>query len=212
MGRFLSSDKLFFGGVIAASVAIVIVALAVLSGGGKPVSQQDLVNKDSHVLGERTAKVQIVEFADYQCPACRTAQPITKRVISSYGDKIAFFYRHFPLIGTHQYSLEAAQAAEAAGEQGKFWEYHDLLFENQDHLDRNYLIEYAKRLNLDVKKFEDALKSGKYKDKVMADLSAGQQAGVDSTPTFFINGKKYVGAQTLDQFKNIIEDELKAAK
>lgn len=212
MGRFLSSDKLFFGGVIVASLVIVLVAVAVLSGGGKPVSSQDLVKEDSHVLGERNAKVQIVEFADYQCPACRLAQSIVKQVIASYSDKAVFVYRHFPLIGTHQYSLEAAQASEAAGEQGKFWQYHDLLFENQEHLDHDSLISYAKRLNLDIKKFEEALNSGKYKDKVMADLTAGEQAGVDSTPTFFINGKKYVGVQSFDQFKSIIENELKAAK
>ena len=172
------------------------------------VSNTDLVKKDSRVLGSREAKVIIVEFSDFECPACRAAQPIVKQVVAEYGDKILFVYRHFPIITAHQYALKAAEASEAAGEQGKFWGYHDLLFANQENMADEDLIRYAKKLNLDMKKFEEALNSGKFRDKVTDDMDDAGKFGVTATPTFFINGKKHQGVIQLEKFKSIIDAEL----
>ena len=193
-------------------VSLTIVGLAVFSISGsqppKEVSNSDLVKNNSQVLGSEDAKVTIVEFSDFQCPACGAAHPVVKQVIKEYGDRILFVYRHFPLLATHQYALKAAEAAEAAGEQGKFWEYHDILFVNQDNLRTEDLKSYAKQVGLDMKKFNEALDSGKYKDKVLADLDDGEKFGVTSTPTFFINGKMHRGALNLDQFKSAIDKAL----
>ena len=193
-------------------VSLTIVGLAVFSISGsqppKEVSNSDLVKNNSQVLGSEDAKVTIVEFSDFQCPACGAAHPVVKQVIKEYGDKIFFVYRHFPLLATHQYALKAAEAAEAAGEQGKFWEYHDILFANQDNLKTEDLKNYAKQIGLDVKKFNEALDSGKHKDKVLSDLDDGEKFGVTSTPTFFINGQMHRGVLNLDQFKSEIDKAL----
>lgn len=172
------------------------------------VSEAALVKKDSQVLGSRDAKVKIVEFSDFQCPACRAAHPIVKQVVEEYGDKILFVYRHFPIVISHPYALKAAEASEAAGEQGKFWEYHDLIFDNQENMTSKDLIAHAKKLNLDMKKFEEALNSGKFKDKVTGDMDDGGKFGVTATPTFFINGQKHQGVLQFDQFKSLIDSEL----
>lgn len=172
------------------------------------VSEADLVKKDSQVLGRRDAKVTIVEFSDYQCPACGAAHPIIKEVIKEYGDKILFVYRHFPIVTAHPRAIDAAQTAEAAGEQGKYWEYHDLLFANQEKLEDEDLLGYAKKLNLDLSKFKDSWKSGKFKDKVTTDMNEGGKFGVTATPTFFINGQKHQGVLQLNQFKSLIDSEL----
>jgi len=193
-------------------VSLIIVGLAVFSISDsqppKEVSDTDLVKKSSQVLGSEDAKVTIVEFSDFQCPACGAAHPVVKQVIKEYGDRILFVYRHFPLLATHQYALKAAEAAEAAGEQGKFWEYHDLLFANQDNLKTEDLKNYAKQVGLDMKKFNEALDSGKNKDKVLSDLDDGEKFGVTSTPTFFINGQMNRGVLNLDQFKSAIDKAL----
>ena len=193
-------------------VSLIIVGLAVFSISGsqppKEVSNSDLVKNNSQVLGSEDAKVTIVEFSDFQCPACGAAHPVVKQVIKEYGDRILFAYRHFPLLATHQYALKAAEAAEAAGEQGKFWEYQDILFANQDNLKTEDLKNYAKQVGLDMKKFNGALDSGKHKDKILSDLDDGEKFGVTSTPTFFINGQMNRGALNLDQFKSAIDKAL----
>lgn len=198
-------------------IAIGVVTLLIIggaifsfSGESKPVevSNEQLVKKESQVLGSRDAKVTIVEFSDFQCPACGAAHPIVKQVTKEYGDKILFVYRHFPLIAAHPYALKAAEAAEAAGEQGKFWEYHDILFANQEDLTEKDLIKYAKNIGLDMRKFEEALKTGKFKDKVTGDMDDGGKFAVRVTPTFFINGEKHQGVLQLGEFKSLIEREL----
>jgi protein-disulfide isomerase len=196
------------------SVVIVTAAVFSLSGGGKSsgTASGELVKADSHSLGSRDAKVTLVEFADFECSACIAGYPIVKQITKEYSDKILFVYRHFPIIAGHPDSLKAAEASEAAGEQGKFWEYYDILFSSGGKLTVSDLKKYANELGLDISQFESVLDGDKYKDRVMADLADGEKLGVDSTPTFFINGKKYVGVQTYDQFKRVIEEDLKAAK
>jgi len=198
--------------IIIGIVSLLVVAVAVLttSAGQLPsgVSNQDLVKENSQVLGSRDAKVTIVEFSDFQCPACRAAHSIVKEVTAEYGDRILFVYRHFPIVSSHPDALDAAEAAEAAGEQGKYWEYHDILFENQENLKKEDLQKYAKKLGLDMDKFGEALDTGKFKDKVRADIDDAQKLGVRATPTFFINGERYQGVIELDKFKSLIDREL----
>src|SRR5207248_2330445 len=114
--------------------------------------------------------------------------------------KIRLIYRHYPLDGIHPYARGAAQAAECANEQNKFWDYHDLLFKNQDQLDKENLLTYAKQLNLDMKNFQPCVESAKYAQRVQDDVQAGDLLGISGTPTFFINGRKLVGAQPLSAF------------
>ncbi len=204
------SDKGIFIGIGVVSLIIVVAGVLLLSGGEPPIeaTKENLVKEESQVLGNKDAKVVIVEFSDFQCPACGSAHPIVKRITQEYGDKILFAYRHFPLVASHKNALKAAEASEAAGEQGKFWKYHDLLFANQENLEVENLKRYAKELGLDMNKFNEALDSGKFKDKVTADMDDGDRLGVRATPTFFINGEMHKGGLSYDQFKESIDKEL----
>jgi protein-disulfide isomerase len=195
-----------FGALI---ILIIIGAVFAFSGGNKAseVSTDDLVKGGSNTLGSESAKVKIVEFSDFNCPACKMAHSVVRQIGKEYGDKILIVFRYFPL-SYHDTSVKAAEAAEAAASQGKFWEYHDMLFENQPNFENKDLIKYAKNLSLDTKKFEEELNSGKYNSKVMADLETGSNVGVSATPTFFINGTKYEGILTIEQFREIINKEL----
>ena len=205
-----SSDKWVYFGIGAVTLLIIAVAVFFATNTSKPkdVSSQNLVKEDSNTLGSKEAKVVIVEFSDFECPACRAANPIVKEITKEYGDKILFAYRHFPLVATHRYALKAAEAAEAAGEQGKFWEYQDTLFEHQENLKTEDLKKYAQELELDMEKFNESLDSGKFKDKVTTDLDDGENAGVRATPTFFINGEKHQGTLNLDEFRKQIDKRL----
>jgi protein-disulfide isomerase len=211
MKKLLESDKIFFGGLFVIAAVVVVGALVLFSGNNqKPASKDSLIGDNSQILGAKDAKVTIVEFSDFQCPACGAAYPIVKQVLASYTkDQIRFVFRNFPLTSVHQYALGAAMAAEAAGEQGKYWEYYSLLYENQQSLDRASLISYATRLNLDINKFKTDMDSKSNKDIVMSDVSDGEKVGIAATPTFFINGVKHEGVLTFDQFKTIIDSELK---
>ncbi|MFH0836939.1 MAG: DsbA family protein [Candidatus Aenigmatarchaeota archaeon] len=167
----------------------------------------DVSADDDPYIGSENAKVIIVEFSDYQCPYCGKVEPAVKQIIQTYGDKIKFVYRDFPL-SFHENSEKAAEASECADEQGKFWQYHDKLFENQNSLNVNNLKEYAKELGLNETKFNECLDSGKYAEEVKKDLQDGTKYGVSGTPAFFINGRLLSGAQPFSAFKQIIDEEL----
>lgn len=156
-----------------------------------------------HSKGNPDAKVRIVEFSDFQCPACGIAYPTVKKIFEEFSSEIYFTYRHFPLRTQHPFAQKAAEASECAAEQGKFWEMHDALFENQQNLKVDDLKSYASGMGLDSEKFNACLASGKLASKVSADFSAGTALGVNSTPTFFINGQKYSNL-SYDEFKAII--------
>jgi len=149
-------------------------------------------------------KVTIIEFSDFQCPFCGRAQPTLKQIIQDYGDKVEIVYKHFPL-SFHQYAQKAAEASECARDQGKFWEYHDILFENQNALDLTSLKKYAKDLNLDTGKFNSCLDNSEKASVVEKDFNEGLARGVDGTPTFFINNEVLVGAQPYSAFKQAID-------
>lgn len=163
------------------------------------------------ILGNPDARVTMIEFSDFQCPFCArydlTAFPqIKKEYVDT--EKVKIVFKNFPL-PIHQNAEIAAEASECAFEQGKFWEYREKLFSNQQNLSIENLKQYAKDLGLDQEKFNNCLDSGKFKEEVKGDLNEGVDVGIDGTPTFFINGEKIVGAQPFSEFQKVIEDKLK---
>ena len=150
-----------------------------------PVTQHD------HVVGPENAKVTLVEYGDYECPHCGRAYPIVKEVQRRLGAKLRFVFRNFPLNESHPHAQHAAEAAEGAGAQGRFWEMHDSLFEHQRALDDAHLVGYAKALGLDPVAFEQDLRAHTHKARVRQDFVSGVRSGVNGTPTFFINGVRF---------------------
>jgi protein-disulfide isomerase len=149
------------------------------------------VGPRDHIQGPDTAPVTLVEYGDYQCPYCGAAYPIVKRVQQRLGNRLRFVFRNFPLTEIHPLALGAAEAAEAAGAQGKFWEMHDRLYENQRALDPAHLVQSARALGLDVALFERALAEHTFLDRIHEDFLSGARSGVNGTPTFYINGRRH---------------------
>ena len=157
--------------------------------------------------GPANAPITIVEFSDYQCPFCERAESSVKEVLEKYGDKVRLVYRDFPL-GNHANAGAAARAARCAGEQGKYWNMHAEIFADQSKLSANDLKAIAKKTGVNQSQFDKCLDSGKYQAEIQKDFQAGQNLGVDGTPTFFINGRRLVGAQPFEKFKEVIDQEL----
>jgi protein-disulfide isomerase len=147
-----------------------------------PVSPVD------HALGTEHSPVTVVEYGDFECPTCKQAAPAVKLMLERFGARTRFVYRHFPVEAAHPHAMHAAQAAEAAGGQGKFWQMHDLLFDNQRHLKIANLREYAERLQLDMPRFIAEIDDEIYLQRVREHMQGGTQSHVRGTPTFFING------------------------
>lgn len=151
------------------------------------------VGPTDHIDGRPDAAVTLVEYGDYQCPVCGAAYPIVNRIREVLADRLRFVYRHFPLSQIHPNAFHAAEAAEAAGAQGMFWEMHDMLFENQQALDDRNLLKYAAALDLDLDRFADDMASGTFAEKIREDFLGGVRSGVNGTPTFFINDVRHDG-------------------
>jgi len=173
------------------------------------VPRQKVAAAGRPTRGPANAPIEMIEFSDFQCPYCQRANPTLTRVLSTYGDKIRFTYRHFPL-PTHPDARPAAEAAQCANEQGRFWEYHDRLFANPAQLGAADLRQHAAAIGLDTAKFNACVDAHKYDGDVDTDVQAGTQAGVDGTPAFFINGRMVSGAQPYEVFKRLIDEELTA--
>jgi protein-disulfide isomerase len=151
-----------------------------------------------HTQGAPRAPVTLVEYGDFECPHCGAAYPIVKAIQQAMGSQLLFAYRHFPLSRVHPHAEHAAEMAEAAGEHGKFWQMHDLVFEHQDALEDDQLIVYAETLGIDPQWAAAALADERFQPRVRADFASGVRSGVNGTPTFFINGLRYDGgADTL---------------
>jgi len=164
---------------------------------------------DDPALGPQDAPVLIVEFSDFQCGYCaRFTTETLNQILDTYGNQVRFVYRDFPLTSMHPYAQKAAEAAQCAYEQGKYWEYSDLLFQNQQALDVDSLKGYAQQLGLDTDAFNECLDSGRYTSEVQNDFAQGQSYGVTGTPTFFINGRLLVGAKPFSAFQAMIAEEL----
>jgi protein-disulfide isomerase len=151
------------------------------------------LNEQDHVLGPPKAAIELVEFGDYQCPHCGAAFPVVKQLQKTYAKKMLFAFRHFPLTNVHEYAMAAAIAAEAAGRQQRYWEMHDLIFENQAMLSEYVFPEFAKALELDLAAFARDMLDETLQQKVEADFESGARSGVNGTPSFYMNGHKYTG-------------------
>ena len=175
--------------------------------------QQEIVKNNEAVKGAEDAKVTIVEFSEYQCPFCKKYVDETYvKIMTEYGDRIRYIFRDYPL-PFHQHGQATAQAARCAGEQGGYWKYHDKLFAEKDRWatqedSTEILISFSRELGLDNISFRDCLTSGKYAQAIKDDFALGQKVGVSGTPTFFINGRKLVGAQPFEKFDDLIQKEL----
>ncbi|HMF88543.1 MAG TPA: DsbA family protein [Gemmatimonadaceae bacterium] len=152
------------------------------------------VSAEDHIAGPDDAPVTLVEYGDYECPYCGMAHPIVNRARRELASQLRFVFRNFPLAEAHPHARTAAQAAEAAAAQGKFWEMHDMIFEHQDALEVEDLVGYAKELGLDTQKFARDLEAGTFAQRVRDDFRSGVKSGVNGTPTFFINGARYDGS------------------
>jgi len=162
-------------------------------------------------IGAENASVVMVEYSDFQCPFCGSFYAdAEKQIIETYVDtgKVKFIYKHFPLTRTHAYAQKAAEASECAAEQGKFWEYHNMLFENQNSLYLTSLKSYAATLGLNTTQFDTCLDSGAMQQRVSNDYNEGVSRGVGSTPTFFINDIKIDGARSFSAYQSVIENQL----
>lgn len=151
------------------------------------------VTSQDHVKGDENAKITLIEYADFECPYCARAYQSLAALMPKYGKDVRLVYRHFPLTDMHPDAQPAAEASEAAGAEGKFWEMHDALFEGQDDLSDDAITDMAQDIGLDAGKFQDAWQSGKFAKRVESDAATASQAGVHRTPTFFINGVQFDG-------------------
>ncbi|MEK7130337.1 MAG: thioredoxin domain-containing protein, partial [Patescibacteria group bacterium] len=206
---------ILWGGILGGS-ALLVFGLAYLgskssstniSGTPAPITDSDWVK------GNKEAKVTIIEYSDFQCPACASAHPMMKKAVQEFGDKIRFAYRHFPLVQIHQNAELAALASEAAGLQGKFWEMHDMLFEKQSNWGtskdaKKLFAQYAGELGLDRAKFESDLTSDAVKQKIQASLSEATRIKLGGTPSIFINDKIIDNPGSYDELKKLISDAL----
>jgi len=164
-----------------------------------------VVTSDDPAFGNAEAALTIVAFEDFQCPFCGEMFPVIREMLAKYETKLRFIYRDFPNVDIHPEALVAAEAGECADEQGKFWPFHDRLYQNQDQLGRTALVRYAEASGLDKVAFTACLDSGKYQDEVVDDLQAGFDAGATGTPTFFFNGYRVTGSLPADVFETIIQ-------
>lgn len=181
---------------------------------GDPAS----IQSDDHVLGKKNSKVVMIEYLDFQCPSCGAYYPIVKDVEADYKDKVAFVVRHYPIIQIHPNAFSAARAAEAAGDQGKFFEMHDKLYETQQAWgqvtsNQQQLFEgYAEELGLNLDQFRKDYSSEATSERINRDVKTGKQMGVEGTPTFFINGEKIKTPADKAGFEKLLDQALKNSK
>ncbi len=167
-----------------------------------PVGEQD------HIQGDAAAKCTLVEYGDYECPHCGHAYPIVKRVQKHFGKRMRFVFRNFPLNEMHPHAESAAETAEFAGSKGKFWEMHDLLFENQSRLGAPLYMKLAPELGLTPESLREAFEKREFAARVKSDFAGGVRSGVNGTPTFFIDGERYDGSFEYEDLVGAIESAL----
>lgn len=176
-----------------------------------PPDQAEVATDDDPSIGSATARLTIVEFADFGCPYSREVSYTARRLAELYGNDVRYIYRDFPLTDLHPGADLAAEAGECAQDQDQFWSYHDKLYQNQHDLSRDSLVRYADEIGLDTARFASCLDTHRYQGEVQADLEDGQAAGVYGTPTFFWNGNRIEGAIPEDVFEALINGFLEAA-
>lgn len=185
----LTSESKLLLGILGSTILIILGAVFLFSKPAPAYTRQELISADTNTEGNKDATNYLVEFSDFQCPACKVFSATVNDIVKKYGDKLYFAYHHYPL-PQHAFSVKASVAAEAAGAQGKFWEMHDLLFANQDSLSDAKVTELAKQLNLNMDQFTASLADPKLKAKIDTDKALGDKINLQATPTFYLNGKK----------------------
>jgi len=175
-----------------------------------PVFRAEVSTDGAPFKGTATAPVTIIEFQDFHCPFCKRVQATIGELLARYGDKVKVVHRDFPIDSLHPQARKGHEAARCANEQGKFWAYHDKLYENAPKASPEHLKAFAQEVGLDVPAFEQCVASGKYRAAVQKDVEEGQRLGVTGTPSFFINGRQLTGAQPLETFRQAIDEELAA--
>jgi protein-disulfide isomerase len=209
---------------------LIIIVLAIAVAGGAAVyfsRQPDTTTSSSstsstplkntgggHFRGPETAKVTLVEFGDYQCPSCKAFHPMVQETLARYPQDVRLEFHHYPLVSIHPNSMAASLAAEAAGEQGKYWEMHDLLFETQDQWSRSPnpepdFLALAARIGLDQNAFMQTIRSPQLQDRVLQDVVRAREGNVEAVPTFFINGQKQNIPLSINAFVEVVEKHLK---
>ena len=166
------------------------------------------INGNDHVYGNPAAQMELVEYGDYECPYCGRAYPIIKDIQQKLGSDLRFVFRNFPLSKIHPQAFLAAVATEAADLQGRFWEMHDIVFENQRSLDDDHIFLLAESIGLDPERFRNDVRQRSLMEKVDNDFESGIRSGVNRTPTFFINGEKYDGDWNEGQLLQYLQDQL----
>ena len=161
-----------------------------------------------HIRGSVNAPITIVEYGDFECPYTGEAYPVIKELTKQFNEKIYFVYRNFPLNDIHPYAQHAAEAAEAAAAQDKFWQMHDYLFEHQKALDDHHLLEYAQKVELNIDRFKKEMSEHVYAPLINKSLKSGIDSGVEGTPTFFINGERYEDSWDLDTLTSFLNKSL----
>lgn len=167
------------------------------------------VDATDHVLGPAHAPVTLVEYGDLECPNCKQAAPAVKLILKHFEGRLRFAFRHFPLEEVHPHALQAALAAESAGGQGKFWQMHDLLFENQAHLKPQHLRAYAQKLELDMVRFDADMEDEIYLQRIREHIEGGKASGVRGTPTFFLDGRVHDASFGMQPLRDAIEAALR---
>ncbi len=170
------------------------------------------VSHGDHILGPETARITLVEYGDFECPNCGQAYPAVKILRKHFGNRMRFVFRHFPLREVHPHAELAAEAAEAAGAQKKFWPMHDLLFENQLHLKAKSLRGYAEEAGLDLERYDYEMNDHVYLQRVQEHIDGGTRSGARSTPTFFVNGVLHDVSFGLEHLQEAIEAELTSGR
>jgi protein-disulfide isomerase len=164
------------------------------------------VTKRDHIQGRANARLTLLEYGDFECPVCGMAYPVVKTLQQNLRHDLRFVFRHFPLTNVHPHAEHAAEAAEAAGGRGAFWKMHDLLFENQDNLEDEALLEYAAALGLDTTAMLTEIEAGAHARRIREDFMSGVRSGVNGTPTFFINEMRYDGSFDVDSLLAALEE------
>lgn len=173
---------------------------------------QPVDSKWDHIQGPKTAPITLLEYGDYECPFCGQAYPIIKKIQERLADQLRFVFRNFPMTQVHPHAGNAAEAAEAAGAQGKFWQMHDTLYENQQALDDEHLEQYAEDyVGLDLDRFRQEMSAHTYADRVRQDFLSGVYSGVNGTPTFYINGSRYDDSWDYETLLATLEEILEAS-
>jgi len=206
----LTSETKLFLGIFAVTAVILTIAIVLMTKPAKPIAKEVLLANATHTIGPKDAAVWLVEFSDFQCPACGQFYPVVKQLTEKYKDSLFFAYRNYPL-PSHAMAKPAARAAEAANIQGKYWEMHDALFTKQSELSTSFISSEAARLGLNMEQFTQDMQSTTLETSITNDIAVGDAIGISATPTFYLNGKK-LELQTIQDLATAVENEFTKIK